>query len=277
MASDKYIVKKVLNNNVVIAEQKGEEFILVGKAIGFNSHKGTAIAKDKVENLFVKQSAANKENFNRVLSSIDTEIIGISEEIIALCEREYKSKLNEAIHVSLPDHINFAIRRNDKGVKIENPFLDELMALYPKEYKLGEKALNMINTRFNIELPEDEIGFICMHIKAAISDQEVSNTLAYTRKFGEVMELIAKLLSKEFEKNSLEYVRTITHLNFMAERILSGKTVKNYLLDSIKKDLYNQYDIAIKVAMKIENLFSIKVPEDEIGYIALHLNRLSET
>lgn len=277
MAAEKYVVKKVLNNNVVVAEYKGDELILVGKAIGYNSHKGASIAKEKIENIFIKQSASAKANFNRVLESINTEIIGISEEIIALCEKELNLKLNEAIHTSLPDHINFSIRRIETGVKIENPFSQELIALYPREYELAEKALYMINKNLNQQLPEDEIGFICMHIKAAISHQEVTHTLAYTRKLGEVMELISKLLSKEFHKNSLEYVRTITHISFMLERILNGKTVKNYLLDNIKKDLYNQYDVAIKVAMKIENLFSVKVPEDEIGYIALHLNRLSET
>ncbi|ERI89724.1 PRD domain protein [Clostridiales bacterium oral taxon 876 str. F0540] len=274
---DKYKVRKVLNNNVVIAEKDKKEFVLVGKAIGYNTNKGSVIFEDRVENIFVKKSQASTENFNKVLESVDSEIVGISEEIISLCEMELKIKLSEAVHVSLPDHINFAIRRVKQGVKIENPFLHELMALYPAEYRLAQKALDMIIKRFNIDLPEDEIGFICMHIKAAVNQQEVTSALAYTKKIGEVMELISKLLKKNFDKNSLEYIRTVTHINFMIERIMKKKTIKNYLLDSIKKDLYNEYDVAIKVAMKIENLFSIKVPEDEIGYITLHLSRISET
>lgn len=271
-----YIVKKVLNNNVVIAESDGKEFVLVGKAIGFNYGKGKKISEDKIENKFVKQLNSNDGNFNRILNKIDSEIVGISEEIISLCEKKLKVKLNEAIHISLPDHINFAIRRNENGIEIKSPFLQELMALYPDEYRLAEKALDMINERLDAELPEDEIGFICMHINAALKDQEVSASLAYTRKIGEVMELISKLLKKRFDKTSIEYIRTVTHLNFVIERIMDKKPVKNNLLDNIKKDLYNEYTIAIKVALKMENLFSIKVPEDEIGYIALHLNRLSE-
>ena len=210
------------------------------------------------------------------MESIDKEIIGISEEIITLCEKELETKLNEALHVSLPDHINFAMRRIEKGVKIENPFLNELTALYPKEYNLASIVLNMISTRFNIELPEDEAGFICLHIRAAIVEQSVGQSLAYTKKIGEIMELITKLIKHEIKKNSLEYARTVTHINFLVERSIKGKHVKNYLLDSIKHELYNEYDIAIKVAMRIENLFSVKVPQDEIGYIALHLKRLTD-
>ncbi|MDD7794703.1 transcription antiterminator [Clostridium sp. 'White wine YQ'] len=273
---EEYVIKKVLNNNVVIAEKDSNEFVLVGKGIGFNTTKGTRLPEDKIENIFIKQSFKSKENFNRVLQDINGEIVGISEEIISLCEKELDVKINGAIHVSLPDHINFAITRANEGIRIENPFLHELEALYSKEYALAEKALNMINERFNIKLPNDEIGFICMHINAAIGEQEVGATLAYTKKVGEIMDFLYKLLGKTPDRGSLGYVRTITHLNFMIERVKNKKNIKNNLLDIIKKEFYNQYDIAIKVAIKMENLFSIKIPEDEIGYIALHINRIKE-
>jgi transcriptional antiterminator len=273
---EEYTIKKVLNNNVVIGEKQKKQFVLVGKAIGYEAHKGNKVTEDRIESVFIKQTEV-EERFDRVLHHINSEIVGLSEEIISLCENELESRLSEAIHVSLPDHINFAIHRIEKGVKIQNPFLNELVALYPKEYKLAEKALHMINSRVSVELPEDEIGFICMHINAAMRKEEVSSSLAYTKKIGEVMNLISKLLKKVFDKNSLEYVRTITHINLMIQRVLSKKAIKNYLLDNIKKELYNEYDLAMKIAFKIENLFSIKIPEDELGYIALHLRRLSET
>ncbi|MCM8711432.1 PRD domain-containing protein [Clostridium sp. SYSU_GA19001] len=272
---EQYVIKKALNNNVVIAEKNNNEFVLVGKAIGFNSRKGDKISQDRIESIFVKQGEG-EENFNKVLQNISIEIVGLSEEIISLCEKELAVKLSEAIHVSLPDHINFAITRINQGVRIENPFLHELMALYPKEYDLARRALKMINERLSVNLPEDEIGFIAMHIKAAVNQEKVSAALTFTKKIGSVMDLILKLLKKNLDKNSIEYIRTITHINFMLQRVVNKKTIKNYLLDNIKKEMYNEYDLAIKIAFKIENLFSVKIPEDEIGYIALHLRRLSE-
>ncbi|GLC31291.1 PRD domain-containing protein [Clostridium omnivorum] len=271
-----YNVKKVLNNNVVIAVKDSKDYVLVGKAIGFDFSKNMEVPQDRVENLFIKQTLTAEENYNIILETIDSKIVGLSEEIINLCEKELQTRLNDAIHISLPDHINFAIRRIEKGVAIENPFLSELRALYPKEYALAVKALHMINHSVITQLPEDEAGFICLHIRAAISEQSVTEPLAYTKKIGEVMELICKLLKKEFSKNSLEYARTVTHINFMLERVLSGKTIKNYILDTIRSELYNEFDLAIKVAIKIEALFSVKLPEDEVGYLALHLKRLSE-
>lgn len=272
---EEYIIQKVLNNNVVIAKNEGKEFVLVGKAIGFNSKKGSKISDDKIESMFIKQNS-KKTNFDEVINNLDGKVIGVSEEIISMCEKELNVKFSEAIHVSLPDHINFAFHRIEKGVKIENPFLCEISALYPREYKLAQKAINMINSRFKITLPEDEIGFVCMHINAAIKQRGVSDTVAYTKKIGSIMQLISKLLKKNLDKDSLAYVRTVTHISFLLDRVINKKTIKNYLLDNIKKELYNEYDLAIKVAMKIEDLFSIKIPEDEKGYIALHLKRLED-
>jgi transcriptional antiterminator len=51
---ESYKISKVLNNNVVIADSKGEDVILIGKAIGFNYRKGDVVPEDRVENTFVK-------------------------------------------------------------------------------------------------------------------------------------------------------------------------------------------------------------------------------
>lgn len=269
-----YILTKILNNNVIIAQKNKSKYVLTGKGIGFNYSKGEEIPRNKVENIFVKQENAIGNNYDKILNTVEKSVIGISEEVISFWEKTLNVKLNEAIHVSLPDHISFAIKRLKEGIDIKNPFLSEFIVLYPKEYEAARKALDMINTRFKVHLPKDEIGFLCLHIKAASSNDNLGDSIEYAEKIGKVMNFIFLMLKKEIDKDSLQYARTLTHINFMIERAKEGKTVRNYLLDSIKKELYNEYNIAIKVVFKIENLFNISVPEDEIGYIALHLSRL---
>lgn len=39
----------------------------------------------------------------------------------------------------------------------------------------------MINERLEVNLPKDEAGFICLHIRAGITKQQVSESLAYTK------------------------------------------------------------------------------------------------
>lgn len=270
------IIKKVLNNNVVIAQKDNIDFILIGNGIGFDFHKGSAVPSSRIEKVFVRETTEIDNNYDKVLETIDNKIIGLSEEIICMAEKDLSLKLSSSLHVSLPDHINFSLRRMEKNIKIENPFLNELKVLYPVEYSIASKALKMINERFNSRLSEDEIGFICLHIQAAITDRGIGDHLEHTKKIKEIMDLIEKLIGVSIDKDSLEYARTLTHINFMLERILKGKTIKNLLLDNIKDKLSKEYDIAIKLALRIDVLFSVKVPEDEIGYLTLHLKRLSD-
>lgn len=270
------VIKKVLNNNVVIAEKDDKDIILIGKGIGFNSSEGKIVPSSRIEKVFIKENEEVINNYNKVLKTIDSEIIGVSEEIIHIAETELGSKLNEPIHVSLPDHINFALTRFEKGLIMENPFLNELKILYPKEYSIASKAIALINRRLNTNLTEDETGFICLHINAAVMQSDVSKSFEYTRKIGDVMELITSLVGKRLNKNSLEYARTLIHVNFMIERIMSGKTIKNPLLENIKEQFSAEFSFAIKVSLKIEGIFSISVPEDEIGYLALHIKRLCD-
>lgn len=270
------IIKKVLNNNVVIAKEGSKDFILIGSGIGFDFHKGSVVPAKRIEKIFVREKTEVDNNYDKVLETIDSKIIGLSEEIICMAESDTGVKLNRSIHVSLPDHINFSLRRMEKKIKIENPFLNELKVIYPKEYSIASKALKMINERFNSKFPEDEIGFICLHIKAAIEESGIGIQLEYTKKIKDIMNLISKLIGRPIDKDSLEYARTLTHINFMLERILMGKTVNNLLLDTIKDKFSKEYDIAIKLSLKIENLFDVKVSDDEMGYLAVHLKRLSD-
>ncbi|SHH15066.1 PRD domain-containing protein [Clostridium grantii] len=272
-----YTIKKILNNNVVVAiDNKREELILVGNGIGFQHKKGDMVLKEEVLSIYIKEKQDLANNYQKVLSSIDSSVVGISEEIISLWEKEIDEKLNNSIHISLPDHINFALKRYNSGVKIENPFLMELKILFPKEFDLASKALEMINSRFNVSFPEDEIGFISLHVRAAVKEEGLNNSSSYLKNISKIMELISKLLNKQLNKNSFEYIRTVSHINFMYERVKNNTPINNLLLESIKKELYEEFNIALKVAMMFNKLFQLQVPEDEVGYIALHLKRLKD-
>jgi len=39
----------------------------------------------------------------------------------------------------------------------------------------------MINNNLSTQLPKDEIGFICMHIRGAIKQEDGDTALAYTK------------------------------------------------------------------------------------------------
>ncbi|MCK8816969.1 transcription antiterminator [Natroniella sulfidigena] len=273
-----YKVKKVFNNNVVLAQitKTNKEVILVGKGLGFAKKIGDVIKVDEgaIEKEFVAMNEDKKEEYQQLVEQVDSEVIGLTEEIIAMLTAELGEELDEHIHISLADHIGFYLNRIKEGIEISNPFLAETKTLYSLEYNLAKKAVKMIEERFDIEVPEGEVGFITFHIHGARTKRGVSKTVKYTKVIKEMVNVIEEELEVKLSYQSLNYARLITHLRFALERIEKEKKNENPLLERIINDFEFSYQLANKLANLVKEKLELDVPEDEIGYLAMHIERL---
>lgn len=273
--STKYKIIKAFNNNVLYCLDKGKECILVGKGIGFGCKEGEYIEENyKIEKVFYLVNENNKERFDGLLKEVDKEIIGVTEEIITMVSKEINKELDEKIHISLLDHIAFSFERYKNRIDIKNPFLSEIKSLYKDEYRAAYSALLLINERLNITLPIDEVGFIAMHIHAAVNRIDVSRTELNTTIINEIIGLLEEKIHREIDKESIEYVRLITHIRFALNRAEKKIPIKNILLSSIKRKFKESFSICKEIAKEIEKEYKISLTDDEIGYLAMHLQSI---
>lgn len=273
-----YVIQRIFNNNVVLVHEplSNVEIILLGKGIGFGKKMGNTISGEHadIEKKFRLEDEKHIKQYRSLMNQVDQAVIGISEEIIALIAREIGPVVNEHVHVALPDHIHFAIQRLRNDLEIVNPFLFEIRTLYPKEFTLAQKASDMITANFPIPIPESEVGFLALHIHSAVSHIPVAKAVQFTNIINEMVGMIEKSISTKIERDSIDYVRLITHLRFAIERIRQKKSIKNPLLDRIKITLPDSFKLARQLSQHISERLDVLVPEDEIGYIAMHLFRL---
>lgn len=248
-AKKEYLITKSLNNNVVIAidETSKEEVVLVGKGIGFGKKDGKRVrlGEDEIEKSFSAFDEKTKLKYNQLVKDINRKVIGLTEEIIALAEREL-GPLNSNIHVALADHIGFALDRIKMGLTINNPFIYEIKALYPNEYGLGERAAEIIKDGLGILISESEIGFIALHIHSARQSKMVIETIKDTKFLKSLVNIIEEELSVKLDNSGLIYSRVINHLRASINRMEKGKYIENPLLDIIKERFSASYDIAKK-------------------------------
>ena len=267
-------VIKVFNNNIVLVYQANVEKILYEKGIGFGKHSGDSISKDtSIEKIFSIENKINYDNFHKLVNSVDEELIALCEEIIYMISKELNEDLHEKIHISLIDHIAFTLKRLKNGENIENPFLVEIETLFPREFELAQKAATMIEDKTKIHFPDDEIGFITLHIQSARNDGGVSNTVKYAFVSNTIIKMIEDELNIEIDRKSLDYARFITHIRFAIQRILNNTPIKNELLDTIKHKYDSSFKLAQKISKFIEGELELKVVEDETAYLAIHIHR----
>jgi transcriptional antiterminator len=271
-----FILKKILNNNVVMAQdvKSGEEAVLVGKGLGFEAKPGKEVDEEKIEKIFYFFDEAQYKQYKNILDSVDRQIIGLTEEILAMVAKQLDEPLNEHIHVALADHINFTLERLAGNLEIENPFLEEIRALYPQDYELACKAADMIEQKFNVKIPDGEKGFIAMHLHSARANRELSRTVKYTSMINRMVEIIEEELGLKLDRDEINFARLLVHLRFALERVDRDIPIKNPLQARIKKEFGQSYKVAEKIAGFIRERMGKNPPQDELGYLALHIQRI---
>ena len=230
-----YEVKRSFNNNIVLVDDDKKEIILFAKGIGFNCKKGSIIPENtNIEKIFTIQDENNIANFRRVIGSNDEKFIAFCEELILEISRDFNEELNEIIHIGLIDHISFSIE----------------------------------------SIVEDEIGFIAMHIHSARTTGKISHTIKFTYISNTAVEYIEDAFNIVVDRTSLSYARFISHLRFAIERLINNTPIKNELLSIIKLKYPESFKVSEEIGKAINEDFSLKVAEDEIGYLALHVERI---
>ena len=267
-------VMKVFNNNIVLVYQANVEKILYEKGIGVGKQIGDNISKNaSIEKIYSIENKVNYDNFNKLANRVEVELIALCEEIIYMISKELNEDLHERVHISLVDHIEFTLKRLKNGENVENPLLDEIKTLFPKEFELAKRAAIMIEDKIKIHFPDDEIGFITLHIHAARNDGGLSNTVKYAFISNTMIKMIEDELSIKIDKESICYARLITHIRFTIQRIFNNTVIKNKLLHTIKHKYYSSFKLAEEISKFIEGELELKVIEDETAFLALYIER----
>ena len=68
------------------------------------------------------------------------------------------------VYISLIDHVHTSIVRFLDGVTVKNVLLWDIRRFYKDEYQIGLWALNLVEEKCKVRLPEDEAGFIALHL-----------------------------------------------------------------------------------------------------------------
>lgn len=272
---NQYSVKKSFNNNAVLVTKDDTDYILIGRGIGFDKKRGDRIPESRmIENVFIMVDEKNRQQYENLLENVDHRLLTITEDIIRMAEEDFKEKLHADTHLGLVDHISFAVRRIKEGIGVVNPFLVETRMMYRQEYAVAAKAVRLIRDRLGIEIPESETGFIALHLHGGRLSGRTGASMKYVKALSQVIPYIEDKLGISLEEDSFDSVRLMSHLRAMLERCSRKETIDNVLLDRMKKDFAFEYKISENIGLILEKNIGIVVPENEIGYIALHLYKL---
>ena len=271
-------IDKIINNNIVSAiEADGKEVVIMGRGLGFGMKPGKEIPEGKIEKVFRLDSQNSTDKFKELLANLPLEHIQASTEIINYAKSVLNRRLNQSIYITLTDHINFAIERFKEKMMFTNPLLNEIKTFYKEEYLIGEYAVALIERRIGITLPVDEAGFIALHIVNAEYNTAMRDTIDITTLIQNVVKIVKEYFSMDLDETSLNYQRFVTHLRFLAQRIIGGEMLNsdNPEFNELISQMYpEEYACSLKLKDYIQVTYHHDVTEEETAYLAVHIKRI---
>lgn len=275
-------VLKTLNNSLVLClDQKGKEVILMGKGIGFQMKKGDVVPSEKIQKVFKLDSLSDtlKKDYIKLFEEASDELIICVKRTIDYANTKFDGQLNKSLFFTLVDHLQYAIERSQKGVVFQNRLLIEIQKYYPKEYAVGCYAIDLINKKMNVQLPEEEAGNIAFHIVNAQSEQaNMEETMLSVRALKDILAMLGYLFpEKTVDKDSMLYLRFVTHLQFFIARMIRKEELPekdDFLLASVKERFPREYRAALKIKEYVQEEMDASVNQDELLYLTLHISRV---
>jgi beta-glucoside operon transcriptional antiterminator len=274
----KMLIRKIFNNNVVLAAAEDEnELILMGRGIAFQKKIGDLIDESKVDKKFF-QGLSNK--LYELLKDIPQHHLDLADEIIQNAKSQLSTKLSDYIYLTLTDHLDFAITRIQQGQILRNPLLWEIRKIYPKEYKIGLQAVGMVKEKLGVVLPDDEAGSIALHlVNAQNGSQQMDKTIEITKMVQDILQIVKFHFGIDLDEVSINYSRFVVHLRFFAQRLLENQTnphENNDLFEVVKDKYPNVYGCVEIINGYVKKATDISLSKSEMLYLMLHIHRVTD-
>lgn len=268
-------VIKALNHNGVLAVDMNtyKEYILLGKGIGFGKKVNERMEAPEDVHIYLLQKDTERGPSRELINEIPPEILEITNNIIVEAEKIFK-KVDQNILCPLADHIAYAIKRIKSNEQISNPLTQDIKALFPEEYEVARKGKDIIKEIEGVEINEDEIGYIALHIHSSLGSEKVSQAMEIAILVRTCITSIEDSIGKKIDIESLSYNRLMSHIKYMVARILKGETIKLDMNEYISERFPKSFEIAEGICKKLGRELKKDINDVEVGYLAMHIERV---
>ena len=273
------IIKKIFNNNAVVAKDSANrEVVAMGCGIAFKMSVGEILDQSKVEKTFILKEKEASERFKLLLEDVEPDVVSLCYDIIEYAKNILNGSLNDYIYVTLTDHIYNVLKLQKEGFNRPNVIIWEIKKFYPKEYAVGQKALEFIKDELEVERPEDEAGNIALHlINAQVNknSDKVQDVAKQAKMVQDILNIVRYTYNISLDEKSLSYERFVTHLRFFFQRLNRKDKIEPKNDDFLLKQVKMKYEDAYNCMLKIEKYLNVELDDEEKLYLTLHVQRIT--
>ena len=265
------VIKNINNNVAQCLDSKGREVVVFGKGVGFYKD-GEEIPLNAINRTFYNI----KDSDYGIIRALPTVVINTAIYIIDYAAEKLSVIFPSSSAIALADHLQFAIERKDKNIYLPQPLIQDITQLYPDEMNVALDALDIIKRMTGTRLPRQEAGTIAIHfINDSIKeDKQIVNTVDYIE---EITEIIEEDFTKKIDRNSFNYSRFVTHLDYLIRRLMNNEQIESQnreIYDQVRQKYTRSVECAGRIKDYLKEKFGTVISNEELLYLSIHINRL---
>jgi transcriptional antiterminator len=209
------------------------------------------------------------------------------EEILVKAEKKMTYPISDEAFVALLIHIAISLERIKSGKDIKMPTKQLSGLKNYSEFQVATWVAGELEKVLGIKMPVSEIGYITLHFLGAkilgpsekVSDSdEIVNTIEpdIVELTKEIILLVQNILGVDFSNDHALFTGLALHLRTTVRRLKYGLSLRNPLLSEIKDKFPSIFGASWATSILFEKKFGIRITEEEIGYLTIHIGAALE-
>lgn len=248
----------------------------MGKGVGFGRKPGERVDFAPDATVYQLSQKCDRGNPRDLVKRIDPLYLNIANTIILDAKNTF-GQVDTSILIPMADHIAFAAQRIRKNAPIGNPLTPDIKALFPDEFQVARRGGDVIWEQTGLRFSDDELGYIALHIHSSLESMQVSQAMQTAGIIRACVDLVQQATGVNLDVNSLSYNRLMSHIKYMAARLLKGERLSMDVNHIMRVSCPRAFDISEQICRQLERTLGRQVDEAEIGYLAMHVQRVFDT
>ncbi|MCP1224266.1 PRD domain-containing protein [Sebaldella sp. S0638] len=235
-----------------------------------------------------RESRLDDENLHELFGQFGREDVEAVAEILKETEQQLNYKMGEIYYINMITHVLILIKRLRHGnIQYENKIKTDARKTDERIHSISQEMAEKISETFKIEVHDEEIYFIYQYLIS--SGMEISNAGTDKSGFlldtspvimdiaGEIIGKISEIADFKLKPDNQLYESLILHLKAMMNRLKYNISIKNPILEDIKKEFSAIYGLVGLVTLDTMEKYDIRIiSPDEIGYLTFYFQAAIE-
>ena len=235
----------------------------------------------------INHSRLDPGSYKALIHYFGEQDIDFVQQLLQEMELQLSYPLGEPYYINIFTHILIMMHRMALGNSLTLGEETQRQQVDNRIFGIAANMVRKIEQRADNRLPSDEVWFIYQYIISSgivMEERADHPAIEYQLSNSEsrrltlnLIDIFSDLIHLDLRSDSLLYDGLLIHIRPLLNRLKYDIRIRNPLLDDIKKELQEIYQITHCATQQLCNCFQLQaIAEDEIGYLAVHFQAALE-